>query len=201
MACSLIRQANIVDDWTFGGGTAMMLQIGHRESRDVDIFLSDPQLLALLDPQKNDFEFDIQPADHSGDGAKSLKIAFEEIGEIDFIVAGVLTSSPTTQTTVEGESVLLETVPEIITKKIYHRGVSITPRDIFDIAAAGEQHEASLVAELRNYRDEVKKALTAIEKLNPTFVNDTIAQLAIRDQYKATATTAIERTKRILSAV
>jgi hypothetical protein len=117
MACSLIRQANIEDDWTFVGGTAMMLQIGHRESHDVDIFLLDPQLLALLDPEKNDFEFDIQPADYSGDGAKSLKIAFEGIGELDFIVAGALTSSPTMQTTIEGEGVLLETVPEIITKR------------------------------------------------------------------------------------
>jgi hypothetical protein len=35
----------------FGGGTAMMLQIDHRESHDVDIFLTDPQLLASLDPQ------------------------------------------------------------------------------------------------------------------------------------------------------
>jgi len=43
---------------------------------------------------------------------------------------------------------LLETIPEIIAKKIYYRGASITPRDIFDIAAAGEQHEASLIAEL-----------------------------------------------------
>ena len=28
--------------WSFGGGTAMMIQIAHRESHDVDIFLDDP---------------------------------------------------------------------------------------------------------------------------------------------------------------
>lgn len=39
-----------------------MLQIDHRESRDVDLFLQDPQLLAFLDPQKHDFEFEIGPA-------------------------------------------------------------------------------------------------------------------------------------------
>jgi hypothetical protein len=54
IACSLLRQVNAAHPlskcWTFGGGTALMLQIGHRESRDVDIFLPDPQLLALLDP-------------------------------------------------------------------------------------------------------------------------------------------------------
>lgn len=86
----MIREVNaeqeIIDHWTFGGGTAMMLQIGHRESRDVDIFLSDPQLLPFLDPQKRDFDFEIQPSDHIGDGTGFLKLAFE-FGEIDFIIA------------------------------------------------------------------------------------------------------------------
>jgi Nucleotidyl transferase AbiEii toxin, Type IV TA system len=69
IARSLIRQVNteqtIIDHWTFGGGTAMMLQIHHRESRDVDIFLSDPQLLPFLDPQTHDFEFQIQPVEYA----------------------------------------------------------------------------------------------------------------------------------------
>ena len=143
MACAMIRQVNseqsIIDRWTFGGGSAMMVQIGHRESHDVDIFLPDAQLLPFLDPQKRDFDFEILPSDYTGDGTTFLKLALE-IGEIDFIVAQSLTSSPTTRTTVAGEAVSLETIPEIIAKKIYHRGASIMPRDIFDIAAGRERH-------------------------------------------------------------
>ena len=50
MACALIRKVSfersiIIDHWTLGGGTAMMLQIDHRESHDIDIFFPDPQLL------------------------------------------------------------------------------------------------------------------------------------------------------------
>jgi hypothetical protein len=131
----MIRQVNaeqeIIDHWTFGGGTAMMLQIGHRKSDDVDIFLPDPQFLPFLDPQKQDFYFEVRPSDYKGDGTGFLKLGFE-FGEIDFIVAQSLTSSPTTGATVEDEAVLLETVPEVIAKKIYHRGNSIMPRDIFD---------------------------------------------------------------------
>jgi hypothetical protein len=137
IACALIRQVNskesIIDHWTFGGGTAMMLQIDHRESHDVDIFLFDPQPLPFLDPQKHDFTFEIPPIDHKGDGARFQKFAFENIGEIDFIVGGSLTSTPTIPMTIEGEAVQLETIPEVITKKVYHRGSSIKPRDIFDI--------------------------------------------------------------------
>jgi hypothetical protein len=184
IACDLIRQADLPDHWTFGGGTAMMLRIGHRESHDVDIFLPDPQLLGLLDPQKNDFAFQIAPTEYKGDGARFLKLAYDA-GEIDFIVAPLLTSSAATAETVEGEAVLLETIPEIIAKKIYDRGGSIMPRDIFDIAAAGEQHENSIITELRAYPNEVARALAALDKLNPEFVRGAIAELAIKDQYKA----------------
>jgi hypothetical protein len=123
----------------------MMLQIDHRESHDVDIFLFDPQVLPFLDPQKHDFAFEMQPTDYEGDGARFLKLAFENVGEIDFIVGGSLTSTPTIPMTIEGEAVQLETIPEIIAKKICHRGSSIKPRDIFDIAAAGEKQADSII--------------------------------------------------------
>src|SRR5882724_5023948 len=129
IACSLIRQVNssqrIIDHWTLGGGTAMMLQINHRESHDVDIFLSDPQWLSFLDPQKQDFHFEIRPADYGGDGSSFQKFSFKDIGEIDFIVGHAMTPQPTIPTDIEGERVLLETIPEVIAKKIYYRGSSI----------------------------------------------------------------------------
>jgi len=205
VTCSLIRQVNskdvIIDNWTFGGGTAMMLQIGHRESHDVDIFLPDPQLLSYLDPRTHDFTFEIELTDYTGDGARSLKLVFEDIGEIDFVVASTLTSNPTTSTTVEGEVVQLETIPEIITKKIYYRGTSIQPRDIFDIAAGGNADESSIISELASYKDEVLKTLAAIDKLNPAFINQGIADLIIKPEYEEIAKTAIERTKKTLLAV
>ena len=205
MACDLIRQVNskapVIDRWTFGGGTALMLQIDHRESHDVDIFLQDPQVLAFLDPQKNDFKFEIVPSDYDGDGARFLKLAFEDIGEIDFIVSQPATANPTIQREIEGENILLETIPEIITKKVVHRGSSIRPRDIFDIAAAGENYADPIVAELRSYRGDVAQALEALERLNPEFVNKAIWQLEIRPRFSAIAKTAIDRAEQILRAV
>lgn len=102
----------------------MMLQIDHRENHDVDIFLSDPQLLAFLDPQKRDFKFEIWPTAYDGDGVSFQKLAFKDVGEIDFIVGHAMTSSPPIQAIIEGEATLLETIPEIIAKKIYYRGSS-----------------------------------------------------------------------------
>jgi hypothetical protein len=205
VARSLIGQVNsvetIIDHWTFGGGTAMMLQINHRESHDIDIFLPDPQQLPFLDPAKRDFEFDTPPADYRGDGITFLKLAFEGTGEIDFIVAGALTSQPVAQRTIEHETLLLETIPEIIAKKIYHRGFSIRPRDIFDIAAAGDTHAPSIIQELQAYRKEVSNAVSAMDKLNPEFVERAISQLAIKPEYEAIAKTARDRAREIMRAV
>lgn len=205
VARDVIRQVNseqlIIDRWTFGGGTAMMLQIDHRESHDVDIFLEDPQLLPFLDPQKHDFEFQILPSDYLGDGTTSLKLVFTGIGEIDFIVDQPKTAEPTILRQVEGEDTLLETIPEIITKKIVHRGASIKPRDIFDIAAGSEQFEEPIIAALRGYRADVAQTIAALTRLNPEFVNSAISELIIKEKFSAIAKIALERTKQILHAI
>lgn len=40
--------------WTFGGGTVLMLKYGHRFSKDVDIFVPDPQSLGFVTPRLSD---------------------------------------------------------------------------------------------------------------------------------------------------
>ena len=42
-AIEILEKAGIkAEDWTFGGGTALMLYFHHRKSKDIDIFLSNP---------------------------------------------------------------------------------------------------------------------------------------------------------------
>lgn len=179
----------------------MMLQVDHRESHDIDIFLPDAQLLPFLDPKLHDFEFDIRPSDYRGDGAGFLKLAFEGIGEIDFIVGQSLTAPGVTKQAVEDEEVDLETVAEVITKKVHYRGASIKPRDIFDIAAASRADRDAVVKALRTYKDDVAKTLTAIERLSPDFVNTTIADLAIKERFKPVVKTALKEATDLLRSV
>lgn len=179
----------------------MMLQVGHRESHDVDIFLPDAQFLPFLDPKLHDFELEIGPSDYGGDGTGFIKLAFTGIGEIDFIVAHPLTDQATTKRMIEGEDIDLETVAEIIAKKIHHRGASIKPRDIFDIAAAAKHDRNSLINALKFHKDDVAKTLSAIERLNPEFVGATIAELAIKESFKPIARTALKDTAELLRSV
>jgi len=37
--------------WTFGGGTVLMLRYQHRLSKDIDIFVPDPQYLGFVTPR------------------------------------------------------------------------------------------------------------------------------------------------------
>ena len=187
--------------WSVGGGTVMMIQIGHRESHDIDIFLVDPQLLGFIDPSRSQLRFETIPADYLGDGLRFQKFAFENVGEIDFIVAGPLTRKPFEIREVEGRTVRLETIPEIIAKKVYHRGSEATPRDIFDIAAAARTDLQAVVAALRAFPEEVSGTRERLERLNPEFVTRTIAQLMIMSDYEASAADSLDRGLAVLDEV
>lgn len=200
-AVSLIDQSNVVDHWTFGGGTAMMLQVGHRESNDVDIFIDDPQLLPYLNPESGGFHFDIPPSHYNGDGTRFQKIAFEGIGEIDFIVGASMTADPWSERMVEGRLTKVERVPEIIAKKIHYRGATITPRDIFDIAVAAQDHKGELMKALETMPKQVAATLSAMEKLKPEFVKSTISALQIMQAFEGVKATAVDTTTALLRQV
>jgi hypothetical protein len=40
--------------WTFGGGTVLMLRHAHRLSKDIDLFVPDPQYLGFVNPRLSD---------------------------------------------------------------------------------------------------------------------------------------------------
>jgi hypothetical protein len=88
---SVPRSGYALEDWSFGGGTVLMLRHHHRFSKDVDIFIPDPQYLNHLTPRLNN-GVEILTT-HYIEQQDSLKLIFPE-GEIDFVVAGPLTPHP-----------------------------------------------------------------------------------------------------------
>jgi pimeloyl-ACP methyl ester carboxylesterase len=197
IACDLLDQVRAATGdypfgWSFGGGTALMLQIGHRDSHDVDIFIDDLQILGFLDPAKADLRFLRHPAGYGGDGARFQRFAFEGVGEIDFIVSASVTSDPFRLRLIEGRETRLETVTEIIAKKVFHRGGEAKPRDIFDIAAAARTHRDDVIAALRPYPQQVDATLRRLDVLNRDFVDRTIAQLMILPDYRELAPQSID---------
>ncbi|WP_416066726.1 nucleotidyl transferase AbiEii/AbiGii toxin family protein [Rhizobium sp. ZK1] len=174
----------MIDSWSFGGGTALMLQINHRESFDVDIFVDDPQLLPYLNPQTQGYALDVRPDAYQSDGSRALKIVFSDVGEIDFICAPSLSGDPIVNAQVRGRDVLLETPAEIIAKKIFYRGASMQPRDMFDIAcvmkAVGFEY---VIAALLPFKDECEKALNVAYRMNPQFAETIMTRLLYRESF------------------
>ena len=123
--------AGMPDDWSFGGGTVLMLKHMHRFSKDVDIFLPGPEYLQFLSPRLND------AADEGSTGYaeqfNSVKIYYPE-GEIDYVAASPLTDTPFEHQVLLERTVKVETPLEIVAKKIKFRAADFKARDIYDLA-------------------------------------------------------------------
>ncbi|WP_298670901.1 nucleotidyl transferase AbiEii/AbiGii toxin family protein [uncultured Sphingomonas sp.] len=170
-------------DWSFGGGTALMLQIDHRESHDIDIFLDDPQVLPFLNPETQGYAFSRRPDGYQTDGAGALKLAYAGVGEIDFICSTSIVDNPVERRELRGQRVALERPAEIIAKKVYFRGTSFQPRDMFDLAAVVEHSgSAYAIAALSQCgAARCAAALATVDKANPDYVRSIVGQLMYRD--------------------
>lgn len=134
------------DDWTFGGGTVLMLRYRHRFSRDIDIFLPEPQYLGFLTPRLNSAAEPgmVDYLEQHG----SIKVYYPE-GEVDFVAAPPLTTNPVESMAIAGRSVRVETSIEIVAKKVQYRAQDFKARDLFDLAVV-LQHEASAQSRLHD---------------------------------------------------
>lgn len=168
--------------WTFGGGTALMLRYGHRFSKDIDIFVPDPQSLGFVTPRLSDVAESIT-TDYV-EAAGYVKLYLPE-GEIDFVATPNLTAPGFEVETILGHQVRVETSVEIIAKKMWHRGDKITGRDIFDFALIVERepdelmparefmtrHAAAVFQQLDERYVQLKQQFDAVDALryHPTF--------------------------------
>lgn len=204
MAMSIINQANErgldMHNWSFGGGTALMLQIHHRDSHDIDIFIDDPQYLPYLNPQTQGYDLVLCPSDYETDGSRALKIVFAGIGEIDFICCDPVTATPSTEAEILGHRVLLETPAEILAKKIVFRGSQMQPRDMFDIAATAEALGKDYVIDaLAAFPSECRTALDVAHRMDARLVDSVTARLLVTEKYIPLRAQAQSMTQSILA--
>lgn len=163
--------------WSLGGGTVLMLYYAHRLSKDIDIFVPDPQFLNYVNPRIGSRGEDI--TSQYTDGAEYVKLFLPE-GEIDFVASTPLTKDPFKKYEVLGREILLETPVEIVAKKIWHRGDRATPRDLLDLALVMEHYHDEILeysdifkknietftAQCESRKTIMRTVFDAIEKLN-----------------------------------
>jgi len=131
------------DDWSFGGGTVLMLRHRHRFSKDIDIFVPDEQCLGFLTPRLND-RAETGMTDYV-EQRGSIKIYYPE-GEVDFVAAAALMPAPFEESEILGRRLKVERSEEIVGKKVLYRAREFKARDIFDLALVLEREPAATAA-------------------------------------------------------
>ena len=166
--------------WTFGGGTVLMFRYRHRLSKDIDIFVPDPQYLGFVTPRLSDTAADLTE-DYTEQPGMFVKLQFDE-GEVDFVSAPNLLDDAWEVWDIGGRAVKVETAAEIIAKKMYHRGGRVTARDLFDLALVVERepeqlltakpfllrHRSAFLTQIRQPHPSLRAAFGAIATLEYT---------------------------------
>jgi hypothetical protein len=175
--------------WTFGGGTVLMLRYSHRMSRDIDIFVPNPQYLGYVNPRINEAASEVT-TDYE-EHAEFVKLLLPG-GEIDFVVSQNLTTPGYDDWTLMDVPVKVETATEIVAKKMWHRGDRPTARDLFDLSlvierepdnlkSAGKyliRHRETFLRLLDERRDFLKSRFNDIDTLGYTPSYDYCVELA-----------------------
>jgi hypothetical protein len=148
--------------WTLGGGTAIMIQIRHRVSHDIDIFVPGTKLKAFTpaaNPAAARISRRFQWPGHY------LKFELPD-GEIDFLSVGLATEPGFTWQDIRGRRIALETPEEVVVKKVRYRSERFTARDAFDLAAVGTARpglQKILAAEVGDALPRLSESLRVLE--------------------------------------
>jgi Nucleotidyl transferase AbiEii toxin, Type IV TA system len=169
-------------EWTFGGGTVLMLRLNHRQSKDIDLFVPDPQYLPYINPRLSDVAEGLT-SDYE-ESSEFIKLNLR-LGEIDVVVGKSLTDSPFEVLHYGTREVKVETSAEILAKKFHHRGDQAKARDLFDLCAVASlepeaiplmvpfmwRHGTAFLDALDAQRDALRLQFDAIDTLafRPTF--------------------------------
>ncbi len=149
----------------------------HRLSKDIDIFVPNPQYLGFVTPRLSDVAASLT-GDYSEDPSAWVKLQFEE-GEVDSSQLPIFSMTPGRN----GRSMAgayAWNVGGIIAKKMFHRGHRTTARDLFDLALVIERepdalaaaadalvrHRSTFLDQIRNPHPTLKIAFKAIDTLD-----------------------------------
>lgn len=170
--------ATVIDEpvWTFGGGTVLMLRLNHRHSRDIDLFVPDPQYLGHVTPRL--CEAAEQLTTDYVEAAEYVKLLMPT-GEIDIVVGLPLTEDPWEVVVHQGRQLLVETNAEILAKKMYHRGNQAKARDLFDLCTVADldpgaidqaapffrRHGAAFIAQLKANAGYLEEEFAHIQRI------------------------------------
>jgi len=164
-------------DWAFGGGTVLTHKYNHRESKDIDIFFRDPQILGFVSPRVNDgVEASLL---HYSEQANHTRLQFKE-GEVDFILGEQISEMKPSFIKVLDTYVNVEHPVEIVAKKIHYRAEKFKPRDMFDLAVVFDAQRESMLRNAGAFAEKLPVLAQRIEALEHSGeIDNRLGELAV----------------------
>jgi predicted nucleotidyltransferase component of viral defense system len=186
-AYKLLENKGILNVSALGGGTALSAYYwNHRYSTDIDIFVhSKSDITLMLRPKQWSVDFlqMIEKLGYTGDCKVHpvyTEIVIKDSYKIQFFSVEDKTKNPYQIVNLWGEKIQIESIEEIIAKKIFYRAHKGNARDLFDIAIAIHK-KPSLFSELLIPIEKFKELFETVSKIkqNNELQNEYIAEIKL----------------------
>lgn len=184
-----------------------MLHTGHRLSKDIDVFIDDPQFVTFLSPRLAGET--IWQCTAYTESANHLRLVYPE-GEIDFIVADNITGLPPERKIIQaGDAELdssatiidVEHPAEIALKKLAYRGAMLKVRDVFDIAVVDAEFSSALRGELHHVAALKPAILARLAAIPEDFLSRELDALDIASRWRNVAANCLAHMRTIADSI
>ena len=180
----LLEENNLSEISTFGGGTALASYYwNHRYSTDIDIFIYDEEDKKHLLKESNwseEVKSSMTSIGYEGNFRSHpiySEIVINEDCKIQVFDVVKKSYTPYQEVNLWGHKLLIDTVEEIIAKKIYYRADKGNSRDLFDIAIAFNKEPDILTKTLLTKN----KIITLFETVSNIYSNQPLKDLYLEE--------------------
>lgn len=168
----LLKQKNLLDISSLGGGTALAAYYwNHRYSTDIDIFIYDKEDKKDLLKESNWSNTVKKSMEEIGYDGKFInhpvysEITIDIDCKIQFFNVIKKSNIPFKKVNLWNHEILIDTVEEIIAKKIYYRADIGNTRDLFDIAIAFHK-EPDILNKTTLKKEKIKTLFETVSNIN-----------------------------------
>jgi hypothetical protein len=167
-----------------------MFRYHHRHTKDINIFVPDPQYLGFVTPRLSDVA-DSVTSDYLENQSSYVKLIRPE-GEIDFVASPNLNERPYEIWNINGQDIRVETAVKFVAKKSWHRGDQATARDLFDLSLVIEKVPIELLTATKFLQKNAMKFVEQINSRQKVFAASQFDEIDVLD-YRTSYEDAVRR--------
>ena len=172
ISLSLLDECGVKAVCALGGGTALSAYYWqHRFSTDIDIFIHNgtQEDLNRIDPRKTTevIKAQLKKINYRGNLKKHpiyTELSIDDDNKMQFFIVKDHTTIPYSKVILWNKEIFVESIEEIIAKKVYYRCEDANARDLFDLAVAIYK-VPSILMSINVAKEKLEKLLVSVETI------------------------------------